>query len=188
MNKVVMIGALCGGALLAGCSSSSASVAPEEQLAVHMGERCEMHEMLDALEGEFEAVSHYWMRPNSRARLATGRCTGSWDESGLAMGQSYEGELFEQPVQMTFDLAWDEIRGCFVGGWTRGAGGSVMTLSDGHADAEGCIVTMRCDGETSTREVLSIDGPDRHTRELYRTDAYGQEYLSWRMEMVRVQD
>jgi len=188
MNKVVMLGTLFGGALLVGCSSSSASIAPEEQLAVHYSVRCEMHQALDALEGEFEAISYYWPRAKANVRLSMGMCTGAWDEAGLAMGQVYEGELLEQSAQLTFAMTWDDIRGCYVGVWTRAGCGSVMSLSDGHADQDGQIVTMRCDAETSTREVLRIDGPDQHTREVYRTDASGEEYLSWRIEMMRVQD
>lgn len=188
MNKVVMLGALVGGALLVGCSSSSASVTPEEQLAVHYGVRGEMHQALDALEGEFEAISYYWPRANANARLSMGICSGAWDEAGLAMNQTYEGELLDQSAQLTFAMTWDDIRGCYVGMWTQTEGESVMCLSDGHVDQDGQIVTMRCDEETSVREVLRIDGPDQHTREVYRTDASGQEYLSWRIEMVRIQD
>ena len=188
MKKALALGTLLSGALLVGCSSSSASISPQERLAVHFGARGEMHQALDTLRGEFEAVSYYWPRMGASARVSMGHMSGSWDESQLAMSCEYQGDLLGSPAELTSALTWDDIRGCYVGMWTRTSGETVLTLCDGHADPEGDIVSMRCEDGATVREVLKIESADHHVREVYRTLDSGEEYLSWRLEMVRISD
>ena len=185
--KVVLIGTLLG-AILVGCSSRHASVSPEERLAVHFGARGEMHEHLEPLAGEFEVTSHYWPRPTAVARVSGGVMTGSWDEQGMCMRSEYRGELLGTAMQVVLASTWDDVRGCYVGVWTREDGSTVLPLGDGHQDEQGAIVTMRCEDDASLREILRIVSMDEHVREVYRTTPEGEEYLSWRLEMVRAQD
>lgn len=170
---------------LLGCSSSSASLSPEEQLAVHFGARGEMHRKLDALEGEFEVTSHYWPRANANARVSTGRMSCAWDDRRLAMRCEYQGELLGEAMQVVQATTWDDIRGCYVGMWTKPEGESVLTLGDGHLDPEGALVTVRPEDEATVREVLRIVSEDEHVREIHRTRAGGEEYLQLRLEMHR---
>jgi Protein of unknown function (DUF1579) len=190
MNKIKHLTALAVatmlGATLVGCSSSSASVSPEETLAIHFGTRGEMHARLDALEGEFEVTSSYWPRANANARISTGLMSGTWDDDGLLMRSSYQGELMGAPTQLVLSTTWDDVRACYVGVWTREDGTSALPLGDGHVDEQGAIVTVRCDEDSNVREVLTIISSDEHTRELYRTTPEGQEYLSWSLRMVRM--
>lgn len=188
MNKAVVLGTLLSGALLVGCSTSSSSISPQEKLAVHFGVRGEMHQALDRLEGEFEAISYYWPRAGVNPRISMGYMAGSWDEGQLSMTCEYKGDLVGSPAELTCSLTWDDIRGCYVGMWTQANGGSVLALGDGHVDSGGAIVSLRREGEVSVREVLQIESIDRHMREVYRTSESGEEYLSWRIEMMRIAD
>lgn len=186
MKNIALLVAAISGAVLSSCSSSSTSVSAEETLAIHFGTRGEMHAHLDALEGEFEATSSYWPRANADARSSIGLMVGAWDEAGLCMRSSYEGDLLGTSQQLVSATTWDDVRACYVGVWTQMDGSSVLTLGDGHMDDQGSIVTMRCDGESSVREVLTVISADEHTREIYRSTADGQEYLSWSLHMVRL--
>ncbi len=187
MNKVVLFGVGLLGTALVSCSSSSASISAEETLAVHFGVRGEMHQELDALEGRFLVRSQYWPRPNAAARISLGSMEGSWDAQNLCMTTYYSGELLETPLELTTATTWDDIRSCYVGVWMRQDGTSMLPLGDGHMDDSGSIVTVRCDGEVTVREVLQVISEDEHVREVHRTSEDGVEYLSLRLHMVRDQ-
>lgn len=188
MNGTITLAGALVGTLLAGCSTSSSSITAEELLAVHIGNRGEMHAVLDDIEGHFEAISHYWPRLDSSPRVSIGQMTGAWAGDQPAMTCEYLGELLKAPMQLTCFMTWDDIRGCYVGMWIQPGAGSILSTADGHVDQEGMIVTMRCEDETSVREVLKIESCDRHVRQIYRTAGSGEEYLSWQIEMVRITD
>ena len=188
MNVTIALAGAILSTLLVGCSTSSGSITAEEQLAVHVGSRGEMHAALDDLEGSFEATSCYWPRPGSSPRVSTGQMTGAWNLEELVMTCEYQGELLEAPLQLTCSMTWDDIRSCYVGMWSQPEAGNILLTADGHVDPGGMIVTMRCQGETSVREVLEIESFDRHVRKVYRTLDSGEEYLSWQIEMVRATD
>ena len=188
MNGTIALVCALLGALLASCSTSSGSIAAEEQLAIHVGSRGEMHAALDHLEGSFEATSCYWPRLGSSPRVSTGQMTGAWNHEELVMTCEYRGELLEDPMQLTCSMTWDDIRSCYVGMWSQPEAGNTLSTADGHVDPDGLIVTMRCQDEATVREVLQIESGDRHVRQIYRTLDSGEEYLSWQIEMVRVTD
>ena len=187
MKTQMILGALLS-AVLIGCSSQSSSITPEEQLAVHFGVRGEMHMHLDAIEGEFETRCSYWPRHNANLRESEGLMTSSWDEDGMYIVSAYEGDLMGTPMTISFAMTWDDVRGCYVGIWSDSDGSTVLPLGDGHMDPDGAIVTVRCEDGVSVREVLSIQSEDRHVREIYRMDPTGEEYLSMRLEMTRIQN
>ena len=185
MKTTVILGALLSCALI-GCSSEQSSISPEEQLAVHFGVRGEMHMQLDAIEGEFEAECTYWPRANAVPRQSGGVMICAWDEDGMAMVSDFEGDLMGEPMQMSTAMTWDDVRSCYVGLWSNPSGDTIMSLGDGHMDNDGAIVTMRCEDEVSVREVLSVQSRDQHMREIYRTSPAGDEYISLRIEMTRI--
>lgn len=188
MNGTIALVTALLGALLVGCSTSSSSITAGEQLAVHVGSWGEMHAALDDLEGSFEATSSYWPRLGSSPRISTGQMTGAWNPEELVMTCEYQGQLLQAPMQLTCSMTWDDIRSCYVGMWSQAEAGNILSTADGHVDPDGTIVTMRCQGETSVREVLTIKSCDQHIRQVYRTLDSGEEYLSWQIEMVRVTD
>lgn len=187
MNKALLMGALLAG-LSASCAGTQASVSPSEQLAVHFGARGEMHAELDALQGDFEVKSSYWGRAGGKEYQSVGHCEGAWDDSGLCISNVIEMQIMDSPVQVDCSTTWDDIRGCYVGLWSKDDGHTIYSLSDGHMDGEGQILTVRCEGEDTLKEVLQVISEDQHVREIHRVDANGNEFLQWRLEMNRIVD
>ena len=102
-------------------------------------------------------------------------------------GFSVELVAAEPQIMNPVAMTWDDVRGCYVGIWSDMDGNTTMPLGDGHMDQQGAIVTVRCEDEVTVREILTITSEDEHVREIYRTSVTGEEFLSMRLEMTRIQ-
>jgi hypothetical protein len=152
----------------------------------------EQHKRLDPLVGTWQWTSQFWMQPGAPPESSTGKATYSWSHGGRYIMQDVQGEAMGMPFTGTGILGFDRYNNEYFSIWFDNMSTGYMS-STGSCDASGKVFTMQGtydDYMTGTKDkwsksVLRVDGPDKHTLEMYDKAPDGKEFKSFELVYTR---
>jgi hypothetical protein len=147
------------------------------------------HASLAQLEGSFDAAVSSWMKPGAPVEKSTGRSENRMILGGRHLEGRFTGSFMGAPFEGISYTSYDNVQKQYVSTWLDSMSTGVMT-SQGAASDDG--KTMTLSGEchdpltgkaTKNKQIVTIDGPNRHRIEMWGTDPKTGE--TWKaMEIV----
>lgn len=149
------------------------------------------HKHLEALAGNWETSTRFWMAPGQGGEATKGTCKRKWILAGRFLTEEFEGEAMGQPFNGFGMFGYDNVSKKFVSTWcdTMTTG---LTTSTGSFDAAGktfnyageynCPMT----GEAKkVREVTRMVSESKHVFEMYDKDPEGKEFKTLEVTYTR---
>ena len=122
-----------------------------------------------------------------------GTVENRWILGGRFVASSLQGEFMGGPFEGFGLTGYDNGKQRYVGTWCDTWGTMLMPISEGTADASGKKITMErtmdcmMTGQpTKMRDVTTIHSKDKHTYEMWTTDAEGKEFKTLEVVYTRV--
>jgi hypothetical protein len=197
-----MLTLISSAALSAACATSSGDIAAtrpkmtEEEIGkryAELGTPGVAHRMLDPLIGTFKWTSRLRATPDAPEEVSEGTETNEWILGGRFIRSKSEGTMTGEPFTGIGFTGYDNQSGKYQNVWIDSFSTGIMPAATGTADASGRTITFSrtyvhaiTNQPTTTREVVTIEGPDRHVFEWHEPDADGKEFRMMRIEYTRV--
>ncbi len=148
----------------------------------------EPHTKLEALAGEWDAHSKFWMDPSAPPQESKGKSANKMLYNGRYLHQEYKGDMMGQTFHGMGIWAYDNLKKKFVSTWIDSVS-TALAYSEGEWDAgENAIVfhSEWFDPMTSkpvkSKIVIGIESEDKYVLEMFMIDGDGNEQKS--MEIV----
>jgi hypothetical protein len=149
------------------------------------------HKQLEPLVGSWTYKGKMWFDPSQPAMEFTGTCERKWVLGGRFVQETYQGDEKERPFAGLGFTGYDLTKKKFTTAFMDNMSTTIMT-NTGTVDASGKVFTFSgehfCPLTESTfknRDVLTIDGPDKHHLEMYRLMPDGKEMKMFEMHLTR---
>src|SRR4051812_41086306 len=177
---------------LADKPAAGAMPTPEQMMAImaKYGTPGPEHAKLKRMEGNFDAEVTMQMMPDAPPQTSKGKIKNTMIMDGRYLQGEYEGEMMGQPFKGMVLMGYDRYAKKFTSTWIDSMSTLAMN-SEGTADSSGKI-SLKCtfdcpitQSKRTTREVLTIDGLDSHTMEMYDTTPDGHEFKSMTIKYTR---
>ncbi len=131
------------------------------------------HKRMEPLIGTWNAKVSMYMDPAAPAMESTGTMVNEWIYGGRYLHHHYSGQMEGMSFEGSGLMGYDVAAGKYIGSWIDSMS-TTMSVSSGHASKDGKTFTFvghatdPMTGKHATNEeVISIDGPDRHTMAMY---------------------
>ncbi len=131
------------------------------------------HKKLDAVVGEWEVESKFWMAgPDAPPTVSKGKSTKRWILGGRFVQEEHKGEMMGNPFEGMGFTGYDKMKQKYVGAWMD-TSGSCLSTSEG--TAEGDVITLNgvmdepMTGERNkpVKYILRLAGPGKHILEIH---------------------
>lgn len=187
----VMVLGLSGSAVLA--EEAAAPVDPAqakkmEEIKARMNPVAQ-HKALEALAGNWNVASKFWMAPEGQPKESAGTSTVEVIYGGRFVKETFKGNWNGEAFEGTGYTGYDNVKGEYVANWLDSASTGIMSMAGQYNEATKTLSyagTASCPmtGEKNKKmrmEVLLADN-NQHTLVSYATTPDGKEYKS--MELV----
>ena len=186
---------LFAAALPAGGQGDDAKKKQAELMAAYVraGTPGPQHKLLEPIIGKWNFAGKFWHMDSSQPAMeAKGTAERKWVLGGRfvldeAQSGSFEGEAFKGLGMM----GYDNVQEKFVSIWTDSMT-TAITQSVGTADAAGKVFTYHKEEvdpltkqKFKARDVVKIEGKDRHVMEMYKTPPGGKEFKTGEIVFTR---
>jgi hypothetical protein len=131
------------------------------------------HKKLEPFVGTWDAHVKMWPDPAAPAMESTGTMVNEWVFGGRFLKHKFTGDMGGQPFEGGGLWGYDVAAGKYVGVWVDSMSTGIMTSSgpdsaDGKTFKSIGIATDPMTGrQTSSEEVITLDGPDQHTMRMF---------------------
>lgn len=167
---------LVAGALAAGTLTAQDDDGMQEWMA--MNQPGEMHKLLDALVGSFEAVSEMPSAPD--APPSKGQCDNSWQLDGRFVESRYSANFMGMPFAGIGYMGYDNMNGQFIHMWMDNLSLQMLSSKGTISEDHKTITLQGSMGAAGAEEVFKfvyeIESRDKHTFKMYSvvdgTDAH----------------
>lgn len=131
--------------------------------------------------GTWATSQTIWMDPSAPPLKETGREVSRVEFGGRHVRSDFTGSFMGQPFQGRALTSYDNVAGKYVGSWVDSMS-TGQFLSEGGYDEASATYTflgsmpdpMRPGATTAVRQVIRVEGPDRHVMEWYETGDSGE--------------
>jgi len=132
------------------------------------------HKALDALAGNWEITSKWYMAPDAPPMESKGSCKSSWILGGRFLQDDFTGEFMGKPMKGLGLTGYDNVKKKYVGLWIDDMGTAMFT-NEGTADAAGKVFTfhgkmddpMTGEKDKAMKMIVRIVSPTKHTFEMH---------------------
>ncbi len=150
----------------------------------------EGHTILNALVGSWSYIMKRWMSANAPGKESTGSSESAWIMDGRFVEEIVNGTSMGQPFIGNNIMGHNNGTGLYSSYWFDNMNTGSM-FSEGSYDAHAKTISSSgkifCPfrGETVYRSVLTIKNKNRHSYEMYMTEADGVEFLAMQINYTR---
>lgn len=132
------------------------------------------HKALDALAGNWEITSKWYMAPDTPPMESKGSCKTSWILGGRFLQDDFTGEFMGKPMKGLGLTGYDNVKKKYVGLWIDDMGTAMFT-TEGTAGAAGKVFTfqgkmddpMTGEKDKVMKMIVRIVSPTKHTFEMH---------------------
>jgi hypothetical protein len=197
MKRSLTWGVALLGAVLASASAFSQdkdAKKPELDLEAYakLSQPGPQHKLLEPLVGSWTYKVKLYMDPSQPPMESTGTCERKWIMGGRYVQENYQGDEKVNPFAGQGLVGYDLQQKKYTAAWVDNMSSAIMT-STGTADAAGKTFTYtgECDCplmkvKFKTRDVLTVESPDRHHSVAFRTGPDGKEMKAMEISFTRV--
>ncbi|MEK6642744.1 MAG: DUF1579 domain-containing protein [Planctomycetota bacterium] len=142
------------------------------------------HKHLDAMAGNWETSTRFWMAPGQEGEVTKGTCKRKWILGGRFLTEEFEGEAMGQPFSGFGVSGYDNVSKKYVSTWADTMTTGIMS-STGTCDAAGKLFTYMSESNDcmtgqlkKVRCVTRVASESKHVFEMYDKDPEGKEFKS----------
>ena len=152
----------------------------------------ENHKQLEAIVGNWNHTSKWWMAPDTKPEESSGTSVNSWVMDGRFVKQEYKGQAMGKPFEGVAYFGYDNIKGEYSSVWMDNMSTTMMTSSLQFDPAtktfteEGsfsCPMTM--EKNRWFRAVMKLVDSDHYTYEMFLKGADGKEFKNMEINYER---
>lgn len=153
------------------------------------------HEAFKEMVGTWQADVKHWMAPGTEPGTSTGTMTNTLIHGGRYVHHEFKGEFMGGVFTGSGDFGYNKATEKYEGTWMDSFGTAIMFMS-GTYDEKTKTYTSTCemdmpgpDGKLAKlkqREVVKIEGPDKHVMEMYQSSGGQPEVKVMEITYTRV--
>lgn len=169
LKQLSLIAVICGSWITFAQEPDMEAVMAEWTINATPGE---MHKMLAAFDGSWNAEFSMWQAPGAPPEKATMVAHNEMILGGRYQVSTLKGTMSGMPFEGIATTAFDNHAGEFVGTWIDNMG-TAISITRGTYEAEADAIVMRGDmyypgmGNVNIKTVLKQDSDDQHTFTMY---------------------
>ncbi|HRV83190.1 MAG TPA: DUF1579 domain-containing protein, partial [Planctomycetota bacterium] len=174
-------------------------ISPEMDMAALQARMLELatpgpeHQVLNSLEGKFQAAVKLWMSPEADPLLSVGSMQSSWALGGRFLEGHFAGEMMGQPFYGFGHMGYDKVRESYVGYWVDSMGTQMMNISTGQMSPDRKTLTLGrtildplTGKEQPMKEVLTFVDQDHHEWDMWGFSPDGTWYRMLHIDYTRM--
>jgi len=132
------------------------------------------HKVLDALVGDWNVATKWWMDPSAPPMETKGTTSKKWILDGRFVQEDFTGEMFGMPMTGHGMTGYDNVKKQYNSFWIDSSS-TAMYTSLGVASADGKTLTfhgkmddfMTGEKDKTIKFVIKIEGKSKHVFEMY---------------------
>lgn len=151
----------------------------------------EMHQMMAAGDGTWDATTTMWMSADAPPTMSKGKSVNRMILGGRYQEIRHTGDFNGMPFEGIGTVGYDNAREVFVSTWVDNMGTGIMYLEGTWDEASKSIVMKgtqkdcMTDKNTAVREVLKMTDNNNQVMEMYITPEGGKEYKCMEIKYTR---
>ncbi len=145
------------------------------------------HKYLEPMAGTWDVTTRMWAAPGAQPSESKATSEHKLMFDGRFLHQTFKGTFMNMPFEGLGLWGYDNMKKMYVSSWIDNSSTTIMTTW-GSADDSGKVFTFNGEytepsGKTQKmKEIIRVEGPDKHVMEMYTPGPDGKEFKS--MELV----
>ncbi len=202
MKKSLIFAGVLSACMLCSCATTTAPVTPaakappspaEMQAAFEKSSKVgPEHALLKQLVGTWKADVKWWIDPNGKAEVSTGKSVNTPALGGRFIREEYNGKMMGQPFQGIGFLGFDNVTKQYTSSWIDSMSTTMMTGTGSFDEATkswSYASSFSCPLSNSKREVKSVTrliDKNSHVFEMYDLTPEGTQFKTLEITYKRL--